>query len=37
MILLGRHVQGAVAVRDRLDYPASAPGAFDAVVSFPVD
>jgi CBS domain-containing protein len=32
-----RHVQGVVAVRDRLDYPPPGPGAFDVVASFPVD
>ena len=32
-----RHVQGVVAVRDRLDYPASGPDAFDVLARFPVD
>jgi CBS domain-containing protein len=32
-----RHIQGVVAVRDRLDYPPPGPGAFDVLVSFPVD
>jgi CBS domain-containing protein len=32
-----RHVQGVVAVRDRLDYPPPGPDAFDAVTSFSVD
>lgn len=32
-----RHVQGVVAVRDRLDYPAAEPPAFDALASFPID
>ena len=34
-----RHVQGVVAVRDRLSYPASrAPGGrFDVLASFPAD
>jgi CBS domain-containing protein len=32
-----RHVRGVVAVRDRLDYPAPGPGAFDALASFPSD
>jgi CBS domain-containing protein len=32
-----RHVQGVVAVRDRLDYPAPGPAPFDVVVSFPID
>ena len=37
MIRQARHVQGVVAVRDRLDYPVPHPGAFDALASFPVD
>jgi CBS-domain-containing membrane protein len=32
-----RHVQGVVAVRDRLDYPPAGPGAFDVLARFPVD
>jgi CBS domain-containing protein len=32
-----RHVQGVVAVRDRLDYPPPGPDAFDVVTSFSVD
>jgi CBS-domain-containing membrane protein len=32
-----RHVQGIVAVRDRLDYPAPGPAPFDVLASFPVD
>jgi len=32
-----RHVQGVVAVRDRLDYPAPGPDAFDVAASFAVD
>lgn len=32
-----RHVQGVVAVRDRLDYPAPGPDAFDVPASFPID
>jgi len=32
-----RHIQGVVAVRDRLDYPPPGPGAFDVLVTFPVD
>ncbi len=32
-----RHVQGVVAVRDRLDYPPPSPAAFDVLASFPVD
>jgi CBS domain-containing protein len=32
-----RHVQGVVAVRDRLDYPAPGPDAFDVLARFPID
>lgn len=32
-----RHVQGVVAVRDRLDYPPPGPGAFDVLARFPAD
>ena len=32
-----RHVQGVVAVRDRLDYPAPAPNPFDVLVTLPMD
>ena len=32
-----RHVQGVVAVRDRLDYPPPGPDAFDVLASFPID
>ena len=32
-----RHVQGVVAVRDRLDYPAPGPDAFDVLARFPMD
>jgi CBS domain-containing protein len=32
-----RHVQGVVAVRDRLDYPARGPDAFDVLARFPID
>jgi CBS domain-containing protein len=32
-----RHVQGVVAVRDRLDYPSSGPGPFDVLASSAVD
>jgi len=32
-----RHVQGVVAVRDRFDYPAPGPDAFDVLARFPVD
>ena len=31
------HVQGVVAVRDRLDYPPPEPPAFDVLASFPID
>jgi len=32
-----RHVQGVVAVRDRLDYPAPGPEPFDVLARFPMD
>jgi CBS domain-containing protein len=32
-----RHVQGVVAVRDRLDYPPPGPGTFDVLAGFPAD
>ena len=32
-----RHVQGVVAVRDRLDYPVPGPERFDILASFPID
>lgn len=32
-----RHVQGVVAVRDRLDYPAPGPEPYDVLASFPAD
>jgi CBS domain-containing protein len=32
-----RHIQGVVAVRDRLDYPAPGPDTFDVLARFPVD
>jgi len=32
-----RHVQGVVAVRDRLEYPPPAPPRFDVLASFPID
>jgi CBS domain-containing protein len=32
-----RQVQGVVAVRDRLDYPAAGPPRFDVIASFPID
>ena len=32
-----RHLQGVVAVRDRLDYPVPGPARFDVLASFPMD
>ncbi|HEY7262086.1 MAG TPA: CBS domain-containing protein [Trebonia sp.] len=32
-----RHVEGVVAVRDRLEYPPQAPPRFDVLASFPID
>jgi CBS domain-containing protein len=32
-----RHVQGVVAVRDRLNYPPAGPDPFDVLTSFPID
>ena len=32
-----RHVQGVVAVRDRLNYPAPGPDVFDVLARFPID
>jgi CBS domain-containing protein len=32
-----RHVQGVVAVRDRLDYPVPQPPRFDVLARFPID
>jgi CBS domain-containing protein len=32
-----QHIEGVVAVRDRLDYPPSGPGGFDTLASFPMD
>jgi CBS domain-containing protein len=37
IVFRARHVQGVVAVRDRLDYPPSGPPAFDVLARFPVD
>ena len=37
IVLRIRHVQGVVAVRDRLDYPAPGPDTFDVLARFPVD
>ena len=37
MIRQARHVQGVVAVRDRLDYPLPRPGAFDALAGGAAD
>jgi CBS domain-containing protein len=32
-----QHIEGVVAVRDRLDYPPPGPGGFDALANFPTD
>ena len=32
-----RHIEGVVAVRDRLDYPPPGPDVFDTIASFPTD
>ena len=32
-----RHIEGVVAVRDRLNYPPPGPGSFDVLASFPMD
>jgi CBS domain-containing protein/nitrate reductase NapAB chaperone NapD len=32
-----RHIEGVVAVRDRLDYPPPGPSRFDTLASFPTD
>ena len=37
IISRARHVQGVVAVRDRLDYPVPGPGHFDVLAGFPTD
>jgi len=37
IVARARHVQGVVAVRDRLDYPAPGPDAFDVLARFPMD
>ena len=37
IVFRARHVQGVVAVRDRLDYPAPGLDAFDVLARFPVD
>lgn len=37
MIRQARHVEGVVAVRDRLDYPLPRPGTFDILASFQAD
>ena len=37
IIRRARHVQGVVAVRDRLDYPPAGPGTFDVLAGFPTD
>jgi len=37
IVFRARHIEGVVAVRDRLDYPAPGPDAFDVLARFPVD
>jgi CBS domain-containing protein len=37
IIRRARHVQGVVAVRDRLDYPPPGPDALDVIARFPID
>ena len=37
IVFRARHVQGVVAVRDRFDYPAPGPDAFDVLARFSVD
>ena len=37
IVYRARHVQGVVAVRDRLDYPAPGPDAFDVLARFAID
>jgi CBS domain-containing protein len=37
IVIRAGHVQGVVAVRDHLDYPAPGPDAFDVLASFPMD
>lgn len=37
IVYRARHVQGVVAVRDRLTYPPQEPPRFDVLASFPVD
>ena len=37
IVFRARHVQGVVAVRDRFDYPAPGPDAFDVLARFTVD
>jgi CBS domain-containing protein len=32
-----RHIEGVVAVRDRLDYPPTGPSRYDTLASFPMD
>jgi osmotically-inducible protein OsmY len=32
-----RHIQGVVAVRDRLDYPPPGPDSFDVLAGFSID
>jgi CBS domain-containing protein len=37
IVYRARHIQGVVAVRDRLEYPAPGPDAFDVLARFSVD
>ena len=37
IIRRARHVQGVVAVRDRIDYPPPGPDALDVLAGFPID
>ena len=37
VVFRARHVQGVVAVRDRLNYPAPGPDVFDVLARFPID
>jgi osmotically-inducible protein OsmY len=32
-----RHIEGVVAVRDRMSYPLPEPGSFDVLARFPID
>ncbi|HUC22700.1 MAG TPA: CBS domain-containing protein [Streptosporangiaceae bacterium] len=37
IVFRARHIEGVVAVRDRFDYPAPGPDAFDVLARFPAD